>query len=314
MMNPKKPTFSRQIKDELCHVACTADCCRQAEIAAAFFGAGRFADNKLTLQTAHAGSAQRLSSLIQERFGQEPVWQNGHDLISLTVTQLTVFKAISEDLRQLFEFDLASGLSGQLNCPSPCCQQAVLRALFLACGSISEPSSAYHLELTLRRPEAARMASDLMASLSIRTGQLSRHGHIVVYIKEGQHIADFLLQTGAHHSLLTFESLRVDKEMNNSVNRMVNCDSANTQRIANTAARQLELIRHVMERDCLTMLPADLRATAEARLDNPDLSIKELGEMMQPQLGKSGMNHRLNRLEQVALELLARKGHRVNGP
>lgn len=129
----------------------------------------------------------------------------------------------------------------------------------------------------------------------------------MVYLKEGQYIAEFLLQSGAHESLLAFESLRVEKEMRNSVNRVVNCDNANAQRIANTSARQLELIRFLRDSRTLGQLPAELQAAAEARLENPDLSLRELGELMDPPIGKSGMNHRLKKLENLAAGLSPEK-------
>jgi len=313
-MSSKKVTFSRQIKDELSRVPCEKDCCQRAELAAAIFGAGQFVSQQqdgfksIILATAHSASAARLSALSQERYGDGPEWQASRELVSLTFSSVKVIEAIRNDLASVFGFTFSERKSLHLNCPQPCCRQAVLRAWYLTCGSISEPASGYHLELSMRRPEAARSAIALLAELDIKAGIVSRHGHDVVYIKEGQYIADFLLLTGAHLSLLDFESLRVEKEMRNSVNRMVNCDNANTQRLADTAARQIELIRRISQALGLVRLPEDLRVTAEIRLENPDLSIKELGEQMQPPLGKSGMNHRLKRLERLAAELLQTEG------
>lgn len=312
-MTIKKSTFSRQVKDELSLLKCGSQCCQQAELSAAFYGAGRFADRTITLFTAHAGSADRLSKLIRQYFKAEPVWQTGRELVSLTIDNPSVYAAICTDLKQLFGFDPETGANGQLSCTSQCCRQSILRALFLSCGSISDPSTAYHLELSIRRPEAAQMAVSLLAELSIRAGILHRHGHEVVYLTEGQYIADFLVLTGAHNSLLAFESLRVDKDMRNSVNRVVNCDSANSQRVANTVARQLDLLRQLAEKVGVATLPSDLQQTAEVRLENPDLSLKELGEKMQPPLGKSGMYHRLIRLEKKVAELLTEKGHMADG-
>lgn len=312
-MIAKKTTFSRQVKDELCQLKCGSQCCQQAELAAAFYGAGRFADRTITLFTAHTGSADRLSNLIRQHYKAEPGWQTGRELISLTIEESEVFSAICNDLNQIFGFNPQTGISGQINCRSQCCRQAILRALFLSCGSISDPSTAYHLELSIRRPEAAQMVVSLLAELSIRAGILHRHGHEVVYLTEGQYIADFLVLTGAHNSLLSFESLRVDKDVRNSVNRVVNCDSANSQRVANTVARQLDLLRQLAEKVGVAALPSDLQQTAEVRLENPDLSLKELGEKMQPPLGKSGMYHRLIRLEKTVAELLTEKGHIADG-
>lgn len=306
-MSGMRLTFSRQIKDELCTLPCENTCCQQAELAAAVYGAGRLSQSTMTLHTAHAGSAQRLANLILNRYGEQPVWQTGRELAALTVTSRQTLNAIDEDLSDVFGVGQKIDQDLLISQMPTCCKHAVLRALFLACGSVSEPAAAYHLELAIHRPEAASMASSLLLNFEIRTGLVNRHGYWVLYIKEGQHIADYLLLSGAHQSLLDFESLRVEKEMRNSVNRMVNCDSANTQRIADTAARQLDLIRQLNDVQGLSLLSEDLLATAKARLENPDLSLRELGETMQPPLGKSGMNHRLKRLEQAAAELLDKR-------
>ena len=312
-MNDKKTTFSRQVKDEMSRVPCGNVCCRQAELAAAFFGAGLFNKGQfefgqaeaetIVLATAHSAGAARISALCLERYGEAPLWQAGRELVSLTIESAPVIRAVRKDLMAIFNYDPGQNGKFRLNCPRACCRQAVLRAWHLTCGSISEPASGYHLELSMRRAEAAYAAVELLAGHDIRAGIVSRHGYDVVYIKEGQFIADFLLLTGAHLALLDFESLRVEKEMRNSVNRMVNCDSANTQRMADTAARQIELILRLKAAGGLALLPEDLQATAEIRLENPYYSIRELGELMQPPLGKSGMNHRLKRLERIAAEL-----------
>lgn len=303
----KHPGFSRQVKDELSQVACTAACCRQAEIGAAFYGAGRFHDQTITLSTSHAGCARRLTDLIRHRYGRQVDWQAGHDLLSLRIDNAALYQAIVQDMLQLFGFTPDGESTGRLNCRTACCQKAVLRMLFLTCGSISEPASAYHLELSIRNIPAAQVAVELLEHFSIRAGLLHRHGYSVVYMNEGQYLADYLLLSGAHLSLLTFESLRVEKDMRNTVNRVVNCDSANTQRVADTAARQLELIEELEQKCSLNVLAPELLAAATARLANPDLSLKELGEIMEPPLGKSGMNHRLQRLEKTIQEILERK-------
>ena len=307
MMSGRKLTFSRKIKDELCKIPCERDCCRKSEIIAAIFGAARLAQDAITLFTAHTGSAHRLAGQISICYGETPSRHNGLELISLKVSGPATVVAIQKDLNELVSA-IHDSLPGQTSALwRSCCRQAVLRGLFLACGSVSDPSAGYHLELSLRRPEAADSIIRLLSGCGIRTGVVHRSGHDVIYLKDGQQIADFLLISGAHQCLLAFESLRVEKEMRNSVNRMVNCDSANTQRIADTAARQLELIRQLSLTRGLSQLQDDLRAAAEARLENPDLSLRELGESMQPPLGKSGMNHRLRRLEKAAAELLGER-------
>ncbi|HBP37298.1 MAG TPA: DNA-binding protein WhiA [Clostridiales bacterium] len=331
-MKQKPLTFSHQVKDELSLAACADACCRRAEIGAAFYGAARFSGQTMALTTAHQGCAARLTRLIREQYRSEVCWQAGREWLTLNIADPVLYRALSQDMIELFGFDPAGSRAGPLPdlpgsqpppalelAPAPeslpaCCRQAILRALFLVGGSISQPEVSYHLEFSIRQSGAARMAIGLLGHMAIRTGMLIRHGCHIVYIKEGQFLAEFLLQTGAHHSLLAFESLRVEKEMRNSVNRVVNCDSANIQRIANTSARQLELISRIREPETWGLLPPDLQQAAEIRLDHPDLSLKELGEMMEPKLGKSGMNHRLKRLENLAAELLNPKGENGGEP
>jgi cell division protein WhiA len=311
----KQLTFSHKIKDELSALPCHTACCRKAEIGAAFFASGRFAGDAVTLATANAGWAARLGGLIREQYRSEGTWSAHNDLLILclerpdadsgTPGNRSLLSGILDDMKDLFGFDPATG-NGTLRHSLPsCCRQSILRALFLSCGSISEPVQAYHLELAIKNPDAARMAVQLLRQFGIAANILPRHGHMVVYLNEGQNLADYLAYAGAHRSLLSLESLRVEKEIRNSVNRAVNCDNANSQRIANTSVRQIELIRAISSTGELEMLPPDLKATAEARLEHPDLSIAELGELMNPPLGKSGMNHRLRRLESLAAERLS---------
>jgi cell division protein WhiA len=309
----KQLTFSHKVKDELSAFPCLSACCRKSEISAALFASGRFTGHAVTLVTAHAGWSARLSRLIDEQYHASGSWIAHNDLLVLSLEhsgsgkERDLLADILRDMNELFGFDPFTA-SGRLRRNLPgCCRQAILRALFLSCGSISEPAQAYHLELAIRNPDAARMAIALLGQLGIAANLLSRPGHSVVYLKEGQFLADYLLYAGAHRSLLSFESLRVEKEIRNSVNRAVNCDNANSQRIADTAVRQIELIRGISEMGGLDVLPPDLKAAAEARLANPDLSIAELGELMDPPLGKSGMNHRLRRLEHLAAERLSGK-------
>lgn len=192
--------------------------------------------------------------------------------------------------------------------------QKLARFFYLTSGSMSEPSSAYHLSFSLRSCPAVDLLEQILRQFSIEPHHITRGSHWIVYLKDGQMIADFLLHTGAHHALLDFELLRVEKEMRNSVNRVVNCDSANTQRIANTAARQLAGIRMIEQNLGLHALPKELYEAAIRRQENPELSLKELGELMDPPLGKSGMNHRLKKIEQFAGDMLARRSGRSPQP
>ncbi len=306
-MNEQTTTFSRRVKDELSAVPCEHACCRQTELATAFWAAGKIQQDRVVLSTGHAGCARRLADLLQTHCGVKPDWQSGRELVTVSCSRdiLACFYP-SGGRRTLHQMPDPFNRASLLEQPI-CCRQAFVRSLFLLCGSISEPSSAYHMELSVRNADVSAAIRRMLEELSIHTSANRRGSYTVLYIQEGQYLADYLLLAGAHQSLLAFESLRVEKEMRNSVNRVVNCDSANTQRIANTAARQLELIHTLYDNQQEGLLPPDLKAAAEARLEHPDLSLKELGSVMEPPLGKSGMNHRLMRLEKAAMDLLLRK-------
>jgi DNA-binding protein WhiA len=293
-------SFSRQVKNELCRVTTGNSCCHLTELAVAIVSVGRFHGTSVTITTAHAQYAERLTGLMHDRYSIEPKIRHGSELQTITLGGASVYERLMIDLRKQIGFDIVNDSMNPVSIKSDCCLRAALRGFFLSGGSIAEPQNAYHLELSIHRSSAALLAISLLSRINIRSGILTRNGYSVVYLKEGQNISDFLLQTGAHESLLAFESLRVDKEMRNSVNRVVNCDNANSQRIANTSARQLELLRELERTMGFGTLPAELQAAALARLDNPDFSLRELGELMEPPIGKSGMNHRLKKLENIA--------------
>ncbi len=305
-MATRKQTFSRNIKDELCQVRCDRDCCKRAEIAATVLSAGRQVPDGIHLHFTHAGSAQRFARLAEQILQIRLQRSAGRERVSFLISDQAAIGVVVEDIRSRLGTDLVNKTQAE-PCLDDCCRQAALRALFLCGGRVSEPTAAYHLEISVHHPAAAKLASSLLSSYDIHAGILDRQSLKIVYLKEGQQIADFLLLTGAHQSLLQFESLRVEKEMRNTVNRVVNCDSANTQRVANTAVRQTELIRRLSENNLLSLLEPRLVETAKIRLENPDLSLKELGEIMQPPLGKSGINHRLQQIEKRAAELLKDK-------
>ena len=302
-MSPGSTSFSRRIKDELVRHPCTSACCRQVEVAAAIWSAGKFSEARIDRATGHARIASRLADMMQASYGFRPALRQGRELVSLRIVPAERVNRLRQEFATVF---LAANRA-DIAAWSSCCRQALLRSLFLSCGSVSEPQAAYHMKLAVRQAnQSAGTMQNLLGQLGLNSSMAVRGHYEVLYLREGQHLADYLLLSGAHLSLLTFESLRVEKEMRNSVNRVVNCDSANLQRVANTAVRQAELFRALQARRLESLLPEDLLAAAQVRLEHPDLALRELGALMVPPLGKSGMNHRLMRFERLAADLLAR--------
>ncbi len=279
----------------------------RAEMMAALMGSARFRQGQISISTAHEGYAQRLAAMIEELYGATLQIEHGRELFIIMIRDRTAYDRILSDLREYAGFDALRGTMDKDRFTGESSRRAFLRGLFLSSGSVSEPNKSYHLEIAPRRLSVAETAQALLELDDIRASLLKRGGCYVVYMKEGQQISDFLLITGAHEALLELESLRVNKSVRNSVNRVVNCDNANTVRIAFTGARQREVLEYLVAQIGLGALPKELRQTAQMRLEYPDLSLKELGELMDPPLGKSGMNHRLKKLEKMADEYQKKK-------
>ena len=182
-------------------------------------------------------------------------------------------------------------------------RRAYIRGAFLGGASISNPEKTYHLEFVTHDMEYAEALSKLINTYGLSSKVIQRKSSYIVYLKEGEQIVDLLNIIGAHNSLLELENIRIMKEMRNNVNRLVNCETANLSKTVNAAVRQVESIKLIQKEIGLSRLPKNLRDIAELRLNYPDESLKELGEMLDPPVGKSGVNHRLRRIEKIADEL-----------
>ena len=165
---------------------------------------------------------------------------------------------------------------------------------------MSDPNKGYHLEYVCRSPEQARQLYDILLGYGISAHMSVRKNHDIVYIKEGEAIVDMLNLMGAHTSLMNLENIRILREVGNTVNRRVNCEAANIAKTINAASKQSEDIEYIRDHYGLAKLPDRLREIAEVRLANPEASLKELGEMLDPPVGKSGVNHRLRSLSELA--------------
>ncbi|MDD2233659.1 MAG: DNA-binding protein WhiA [Desulfitobacteriaceae bacterium] len=188
-----------------------------------------------------------------------------------------------------------------------CDQKAYLRGAFLASGSINNPEGTYHLEIITSDSQHAADLCRLLNKFSLRAKVSQRKNCYVVYIKESEHIVLFLALIGAHHALLEFENVRVLKDVRNQVNRLVNCETANLNKTVVASVRQINNIGLIDKTIGLAALPATLREIAELRLESPDASLKELGEMLDPKVGKSGVNHRLRKIDKLAEKIRNKK-------
>ena len=187
-----------------------------------------------------------------------------------------------------------------------CCKKACLRGIFLAAGMVSDPAKPYHLEISCASSIMAADVRKLVNSFGLRSKVAPRRNRYIVYIKDSEQISDFLGIIGASAELFKFENVRITKDMKATANRISNCENANLQRSVNAAQKHITDIKYIDEMRGLSSLPEKLRTTAQLRIDNPELPLAELAEIHQPSIAKSGLNHRLARLSEIADKI--RKG------
>ena len=178
--------------------------------------------------------------------------------------------------------------------------KALIRGAFLGGGSINNPEKKYHMEIILSTYENARYIKNILQKQEIEAKELQRKNGFSLYIKEGEQISKFLAYVGANTAVLKFEEIRVIRDMKNNINRLVNCETANITKTVNAAVKQIEAIKLLKKQKKFENLPSTLKEVAKLRLENPDATLAELGQMLEKPIGKSGINHRLNAIVEMA--------------
>ena len=301
-------SFSSKVKEELYRHVSTARHCQLAELAAILHFCGSIGSGKegtfLQIRAENALVVRKSFTLLQKTFNISTETkvqreENGSGYF-LTVSDPGTGRRILQSTRFLDSGGrLVSGLRepvSRMIIKNACCQRAFLRGAFLSAGSMSDPEKGYHLELVCGLLTQALQIRELLLGFEIEARIVRRKKYFVVYIKEGAGISDFLNVTEAHVALMEFENSRVVRDVRNTVNRRVNCETANIAKTVNAAARQVEDILWLQQRYGLENLPEGLRQMAQVRLEHPDAPLKELGAYLDPPVGKSGVNHRLRKL------------------
>lgn len=302
-------SFSGEVKEELAKQLSRSRHCQLAELAAMIHFAGKISAGRekttLEISTDHASIARKCYTLIKKAF-------SCNAQINLTGNYSVMVEKAEDVLRILQAVKLldvnglprgAAELVDGLLVQNSCCKRAYIRGAFLASGSMSDPQKSYHFEIVCSAMAQASQLCEIMREFVPDAKVVQRKKYYIVYIKEGAQIVDILNVMEAHTSLMNLENVRIVKEMRNSVNRQVNCETANINKTVNAAVRQIEDIRLIQEKMGLSSLTENLREIAELRLDYPDTPLKELGEYLTPPVGKSGVNHRLRKLSEIAKEL-----------
>ncbi len=282
-------SFSSEVKKELAKNISPARHCQIAELAAIMSFCGQY------------GRDENGNYIIGFQTENEALIRKGFTLLRKTYNINNGVILDEDTLRGILQ------KTGKLDEPvsslvvkNTCCQRAFLRGAFLSVGSISDPAKGYHLEFACTDQAKAEQLQGIIHLFHVESKIIPRKKYHVVYMKEGAQIVDLLNICGAPVSLMQLENMRILKEMRNTVNRRVNCETANIAKTVNAATRQVEDIEYIKRHFGLGNLPDTLREMAEIRLENPDASLKDLGECFSPPIGKSGVNHRLRKLSEIA--------------
>lgn len=311
-------SFSGEVKKELCEQISPARHCRLAEISAIIAFCGKIVIDKeqthiLKLQTESTILTKKIFVLLKQVFGISAelttrsisAKKNLHELVLTAEETASVLAACK----------LTAAGEEKNGCPlvaepaivrKSCCKRSFIRGAFLAAGSLSNPNKAYHFEIVVSQENNGELLCEVMRSFDVDAKMIARKYHYVVYVKEGSQIVDLLNVMEAHVALMEFENVRILKDMRNTINRKVNCEAANISKTVKAASRQVEDILYIKEKNELATLAEGLKEIALLRIEYPEASLKELGEMLNPPVGKSGVNHRLKKLSEIAERLRTR--------
>ncbi|WP_461201632.1 DNA-binding protein WhiA [Anoxybacillus sp. TBDG-1] len=309
-------SFASETKKELTSIE-VKPCCLKAELSALIRmnGSISFSNRRLLLniQTENAAIARRIYTLLKKGYdvAVELLVRKKMRLKKNNVYIVRVVEGTNEllsDLKIMEEgFSFVHSISQEL-VQKKCCKRSYLRGAFLAGGSVNNPeTSSYHLEIfSLYREHNESLCELMNTAFYLHARTLERKKGFITYLKEAEKIAEFLSVIGAHQALLRFEDVRIVRDMRNSVNRLVNCETANLNKTIGAALRQVENIRYIDETIGLDQLPEKLREIAKLRIEYQDVTLKELGEMVSGgKISKSGINHRLRKLDEIAERLRA---------
>lgn len=289
-------SFTKKIKNQLSKAENTCDFCDMAELSALVKLCAGYRDGAVTVVTENEDVAERMGILFERVFSKKAEWvhKNGSFRFCPDLDFFAENMAIRLMLFNTGDAEIT---------PLDCCRAAYIRGAFLGGGSMSDPRVRYHMEFDAKYEGYAEQIRNILSELGISSKITCRKGRYVVYVKEYEAIADILGLCGAVGAAMELYNISIEKEIRNTANRQANCELANIDKITNASFAQLESIKKIEKTIGFSELPEALREIAEIRKKYPDESLKELGEHLNPPIGKSGVNHRLKRIMDIAAEL-----------
>ena len=288
-------SFSSDAKAELCRVPLTRRCCARAEAYGVLLYAGSFSPTEVRIVTESEDFAARLPKLFQKAFSVRFDAQESGSKSIFRITDgqklAVILETLGYDPDQHYALHVNFALLEE-----ECCRASFLRGAFLAGGSVTDPDKRYHLELLTSHPSVSREAFNLMLEMGFAPKDAVRGGGYITYFKQSEAIEDVLTTIGAPLAAMGIMQAKMQKDMRNAVNRRVNCDSANADKIVLAAQEQLDAIRELDRKYGLDTLPDILQETAMLRIANPESSLADLARLASPPVSKSCMSHRLKKL------------------
>lgn len=302
-------SFSMDVKEELQKHISSSRHCQIAEMASYVIHLAQLLPEKnvLVFHSENEGLIRKVFTLLKKTYNINSVVEESQAIRTIREKSFRIIIKEEEEIKRILqsvktEFPFADTVNNLL-IKNSCCKRAFLRGSFLCMGSMSNPDKSYHLEMVSESKEQLEQLKGIIADFDIACKITKRKKYYVLYLKEGAAIVDLLNIIGAHVSLMNMENVIILKDVRNSLNRRVNCETANIVKSVNAASRQIEDIRFLEKNYGFHKLPESLRQIAEVRLENPETPLKELGELLVPPIGKSGVNHRLRRLSELADKL-----------
>ena len=304
-------SFSSDMKSELSVIPATDMCCACAELSAIIAFSGKLRKGEsgyvLSVITENAKVAQRVYDLIKIVFGI-----TSKILISKSKSSsyCVCVKGDEDILRILKTLDLIPqdssidqiiGITLNLELmDKKCCKKAFVRGAFVAAGAMINPEKNYHLEFVTHRYRLHKQFSQILSDFGLTPKTVIRKSNYVLYFKNSEDIADVLAIVGASGAMMEYQNTRIYKELRNVANRRMNCDMANLEKTMNAAEKQINAIKKLMDKGVFPTLSDQLRQVAELRIENSDVSLSDIGKMLNPPIGKSGVNHRLRKIVEIA--------------
>ena len=305
-------SFSMAAKDEICTQAEERGCCIIAELCAITLICGNLSISHGGVRIKYNTESMTVAKRIYDTVTRILKLDSAVEIKDNLLKKKHSYTIVVEDAALLLT---VLGLEGNLLTDAvppgemldkECCRAAILRGAFLGGGTVSNPKKNYHAEFVTNSEAFAKVLLSILEKNEIRAKIIHRRQNFVVYLNEGDGIAALLAIIGAYSSILNFENVRVLKEMRNNVNRAVNCETANIDKIVSASGKTIEAIQYLRENGALETLPETLRVAADCREKYPDLPLKELALQFDPPLSKSGLSHRMKKIEQIAATLMER--------